>query len=242
MCLDSAHLYASGIDVTDVAAVEAMLDELDESIGLERLKALHINDSQTALGSNRDRHANVGEGMIGEGMAAFLGRPRLQDLPAVLETPGHDGKGADARCLQQLERLWRVGTGELTMRVAVVDPQAFTPPYDDELCRALAAAGAEVELLTSRFTHGEAPPALGYARRELFGPPLAGLIARRPSSRARIPLKAAGHARGPRAARPPRARTAAGHRALAVGTLACARPQGAARGAARIRCDRLHCA
>jgi deoxyribonuclease-4 len=111
VCLDSAHLYASGIDVTDVAAMEAMLDELDESIGLDRLKALHINDSQTALGSNRDRHANVGEGMIGEGMAAFLGRPRLQDLPAVLETPGHDGKGADARCLQQLERLWRVGTG-----------------------------------------------------------------------------------------------------------------------------------
>ena len=79
--------------------------------GSTRLKALHINDSQTALGSNRDRHANVGEGLIGEGMAAFLGRPRLQDLPAVLETPGHDGKGADARCMQELERLWRLGTG-----------------------------------------------------------------------------------------------------------------------------------
>jgi glycosyltransferase involved in cell wall biosynthesis len=82
------------------------------------------------------------------------------------------------------------------MRVAVVDPQAFTLPYDDELCRALAAAGAEVELLTARFTHGAPPAADGYARRELFGPPLAGLIARRPSSRARIPLKAAGHALG----------------------------------------------
>ena len=82
------------------------------------------------------------------------------------------------------------------MRVAVIDPQAYTPPYDDELCRALAAAGAEVELLTSRFTHGSAPEPRGYVRRELFGPPLAGLIARRPSSRARIPLKAAGHAVG----------------------------------------------
>ena len=82
------------------------------------------------------------------------------------------------------------------MRVAVVDPQAFTPPYDDELCRALSAAGADVELLTARFTHGEAPVAHGYVRRELFGPPLAGLIARRPGSRARIPLKATGHAVG----------------------------------------------
>ena len=84
VCLDSAHLYASGIDVGDVGAVEAMLDELDGTIGLDRLKALHIN-------------------------AAFLGRPRLQGLPAVLETPGHDGKGADAQCMQALERLWRLG-------------------------------------------------------------------------------------------------------------------------------------
>jgi glycosyltransferase involved in cell wall biosynthesis len=82
------------------------------------------------------------------------------------------------------------------VRVAVVDPQAFTPPYDDEFCRSLAAAGAEVELLTAHFTHGAAPEARGYERREIFGPPLAGLIARRPSSRARIPLKAAGHAVG----------------------------------------------
>ena len=82
------------------------------------------------------------------------------------------------------------------MRVAVVDPQAFTLPYDDQLCRSLAAAGADVELLTARFTHGAPPVAEGYARREIFGPPLASLIARRPSSPARIPLKAAGHALG----------------------------------------------
>jgi deoxyribonuclease-4 len=111
VCLDTAHLYGSGVDVGDVAAVEAMLDELDETIGLDRLRALHINDSQMELGSNRDRHANVGEGLIGERMSAFLGRPRLQGLPAVLETPGHDGKGADAQCMQQLERLWRLGLG-----------------------------------------------------------------------------------------------------------------------------------
>jgi deoxyribonuclease-4 len=111
VCLDTAHLYASGIDVRDVAAVDAMLDELDETIGLDRLKALHINDSQTTLGSNRDRHANVGEGEIGAGMASFLGRPRMQGLPAILETPGHEGKGTDAECMRQVDRLWRLGLG-----------------------------------------------------------------------------------------------------------------------------------
>jgi deoxyribonuclease-4 len=111
VCLDSAHLYASGTDVGDPAAVDALLDELDARIGLSRLLALHINDSQTELGSNRDRHANVGEGMIGERLSAFLGRPRLQGLPAVLETIGHEGKGPDALCMRELERLWCLGVG-----------------------------------------------------------------------------------------------------------------------------------
>jgi deoxyribonuclease-4 len=111
VCLDSAHLYASGVDVGDAPAVDALLDDLDATIGLERLKALHINDSQMELGSNRDRHANIAEGLIGERLSAFLGRPRLQGLPAVLETAGHEGKGPDALCMRQLERLWRLGIG-----------------------------------------------------------------------------------------------------------------------------------
>jgi glycosyltransferase involved in cell wall biosynthesis len=82
------------------------------------------------------------------------------------------------------------------VRVAVVDPQAYTLPYDDELCGALAAAGAEVELLTAHFTHGNAPVPVGYTRREIFGPPLAGLLERRPTTPARVPLKFAGHAAG----------------------------------------------
>jgi glycosyltransferase involved in cell wall biosynthesis len=82
------------------------------------------------------------------------------------------------------------------VRVVVVDPQAFTPPYDDELCRALAAAGAEVELLTAHFTHAAPPVPEGYVRRELFGPPLAGLLERRPASRVRVPLKLGGHVTG----------------------------------------------
>jgi deoxyribonuclease-4 len=109
VCLDSCHLYASGVDVGQAAALDALFAELDARLGSGRLRALHVNDSQTPLGSNRDRHANVGEGLIGEGLAAFLGHPRLQGLPAVLETPGHDGKGPDARCLAETRRLWRKG-------------------------------------------------------------------------------------------------------------------------------------
>ena len=110
VCIDSCHLYASGVDVGDAAALDATLDELDSRIGLDRLKALHINDSQMPLGSNRDRHANVGEGLIGERLSVFLGRPRLQGLPAVLETLGHDGKGGEDD-MRELERLWRLGVG-----------------------------------------------------------------------------------------------------------------------------------
>ena len=83
VCLDSCHLYASGYDVTDEAALDAMLDELDREIGLDRLRALHVNDSKAPLGSNLDRHDNVGEGLMGERLGVFLGHPTLQGLPAV---------------------------------------------------------------------------------------------------------------------------------------------------------------
>ncbi|HMJ00247.1 MAG TPA: deoxyribonuclease IV [Gaiellaceae bacterium] len=96
VCLDSCHLYVSGSDVTDEAALDAMLDELDREIGLDRLRALHVNDSKAPLGSNLDRHDNVGEGLMGERLGVFLGHPKLQGLPAVLEVPGADGHGPDA--------------------------------------------------------------------------------------------------------------------------------------------------
>jgi deoxyribonuclease IV len=96
VCLDSCHLYVSGVDVTDAAALDALLDEVDSSIGLDRLRALHVNDSAAELGSNRDRHANIGEGLLGEKLGVFLGNPRLQDLPAVLETAGPKRQGPDA--------------------------------------------------------------------------------------------------------------------------------------------------
>jgi deoxyribonuclease-4 len=105
ICLDSCHLYASGVDVTDPAALDACLDELDASIGLDRLRALHVNDSAAPFGSNRDRHANILGGEIGEKMGVFLSNPRLQGLPAVLETAGPEGHGPDAAELEKTKDL-----------------------------------------------------------------------------------------------------------------------------------------
>ena len=105
VCLDSCHLYVSGVDVTDAAAFDASLDGLDESIGLDRLRALHVNDSATPLGSNRDRHANIGEGLLGERLGVFLGNARLQGLPAVLEVAGPDNKGPDANEVRKAKEI-----------------------------------------------------------------------------------------------------------------------------------------
>jgi deoxyribonuclease-4 len=109
VCLDSCHLFASGYDAGDRDAFDALLHELDERVGLDRLRALHVNDSAAPLGSNRDRHANVGEGLMGEQLGVFVGHEQLQGLPAVLEVPGRDGHGPDAdevRKLKELHARW----------------------------------------------------------------------------------------------------------------------------------------
>jgi deoxyribonuclease-4 len=105
VCLDSCHLYVSGVDVTDAAQLDALLDEVESSIGLDRLRALHVNDSAAPLGSNRDRHANIGEGLLGEELGVFLGNPRLQGLPAVLETAGPEKRGPDANEVRKAKEI-----------------------------------------------------------------------------------------------------------------------------------------
>lgn len=110
VCLDSCHLYVSGVDVGEPAAMTAVLDEVDRRLGLDRLRALHVNDAAAPLGSNRDRHANVLEGELGERLGAFLADDRVQGLPALMETPGPAGKGPDAAELEKLHALharWR---------------------------------------------------------------------------------------------------------------------------------------
>jgi deoxyribonuclease-4 len=97
LCLDSCHLFASGYDLRTADGVTSVVAEISAKIGVERLGSLHLNDSQTALGANRDRHANVGRGQLGEGgCAAFLSEPAFERLPCVLETPGERQSGASA--------------------------------------------------------------------------------------------------------------------------------------------------
>jgi deoxyribonuclease IV len=107
ICLDTCHLWVSGIDVTDPAAVDATVAEVEERIGLDRLRALHVNDAAAPLGSNRDRHESIGRGELGSGVGAFLAHPSLQGLPAVLETPGPDGHGPDAAELKRVRGIHR---------------------------------------------------------------------------------------------------------------------------------------
>ena len=105
VCLDSCHLFVSGVDVTDPVVMTALLADVDARIGLDRLRALHANDAKAPLGSNRDRHDNIGDGLIGEGLGVFLAQPAVQHLPVVLEVPGADGKGPNADEIRKLREL-----------------------------------------------------------------------------------------------------------------------------------------
>ena len=97
LCLDSCHLLASGFEIRTQEALSDVLDACVALVGLDRVGSLHLNDSQKPLGSNVDRHANVGEGELGEeGCAVFLSEPRFQGLPLVLETPGPQRSGPTA--------------------------------------------------------------------------------------------------------------------------------------------------
>ena len=116
VCLDSCHLFASGYDVTDPKAFDRALREFDRLIGLDRLRCLHVNDSKTPLGSNRDRHDNIGDGLMGEGLGVFLAHPKLQKLPALLEVPGGDGHGPDLEQMTKLRELYARATKKRSAR------------------------------------------------------------------------------------------------------------------------------
>ena len=108
LCIDTCHLYATGYDIASPEGTKKMVDEIGDKVGLKQLKLMHMNDATDPLGSNRDRHAPIGKGEIGrKGFRAFLGEPRIQGVPAVLEGPGIDGHDVARKDVQLIRRLWR---------------------------------------------------------------------------------------------------------------------------------------
>ncbi|WP_435098543.1 deoxyribonuclease IV [Halarchaeum sp. P4] len=93
ICLDTAHAFAAGYDLSTPEGVADTLAELDDVVGLEHLKYVHLNDSKHECGTNKDEHAHIGDGHIGdEGFEAFLNHEAIRDVPLALETPTEDGR------------------------------------------------------------------------------------------------------------------------------------------------------
>ncbi|MHB8674812.1 MAG: deoxyribonuclease IV [Candidatus Limnocylindrales bacterium] len=106
VCLDTCHIFAAGYPCTTTADLDQTMAEFDRFIGLDRLTALHLNDSEGTFGSHRDRHANIGEGQIGlDGFRAIVNHPALRELPGFLEVPGFAGEGPDEENLRRLRAL-----------------------------------------------------------------------------------------------------------------------------------------
>jgi len=99
VCLDTAHAWAAGYEIDGERQVAAFLDQVEESIGIDRVRMFHVNDTLIPLGGQRDRHHHIGEGLIGlDGFAALLTRKELREKIAILETPGEraeDERNAD---------------------------------------------------------------------------------------------------------------------------------------------------
>jgi deoxyribonuclease-4 len=110
ICLDSCHMLASGYDIRTPGGMDKALREARRLLGAGRVRSLHLNDSQTPLGSNRDRHANIGAGELGEkGCAAFLSARGIQRLACVLETPGESREGPAREEIELAVRLREKG-------------------------------------------------------------------------------------------------------------------------------------
>jgi deoxyribonuclease IV len=110
LCLDSCHMLASGFDIGTADKLTEVVDRCAKIVGLRRLRCLHLNDSQTPLGSNRDRHAPPGDGELGaRGCAAFLSEPRFEKLPVLFEGPGVEGKAPAKVDIDRMKELRRNG-------------------------------------------------------------------------------------------------------------------------------------
>jgi len=105
VCLDTCHVHDAGYDI--VNDLDGVLDEFDRIIGLDRLKAIHINDSMNSFGAHKDRHQKIGDGYIGiEAFERIINHPKLKDLPFYLETP-HDDIMGYAKEIEILRKLYK---------------------------------------------------------------------------------------------------------------------------------------
>jgi deoxyribonuclease-4 len=106
VCVDTCHVLAAGYDIRTPEACAATFAEFDRIVGIERIKALHLNDSQKDLGSRVDRHTHIGAGCVGlEGFRAIVNDPRFADLPMIIETPKGDDLAEDIENLSKLRGL-----------------------------------------------------------------------------------------------------------------------------------------
>lgn len=104
VCLDTCHVFSAGYDI--VNDLDGVLEEFDRIIGIERLKAIHLNDSLTPFGAKKDRHEKIGKGQIGwDAIVRIINHPRLRDLPFYLETPNEiDGYAEEISRLRKAAR------------------------------------------------------------------------------------------------------------------------------------------
>jgi deoxyribonuclease-4 len=164
ICLDSCHMLASGLDVRSAEGLSGVLEECVSTFGLDRVRCLHVNDSMTPLGSNRDRHAPLGEGELGaEGCAAFFSEPRFEGLPAIFEGPGLEGRGAAYVDIEIARRLRAKGLRARGLPVPKRKPHG-NPSHPPGTARRGSAKGSGPAKRTASVKGGATPKGRGSAR------------------------------------------------------------------------------
>ncbi|PJF19475.1 hypothetical protein PSACC_00708, partial [Paramicrosporidium saccamoebae] len=108
VCIDTCHIFAAGYDIRTRKAYEKTMDEFERTVGFKYLRAVHLNDSKTGLGSGKDRHENIGKGAIGINAFQFLVTDsRFKDIPIILETPLADGPDGELIYRDEIHTLYK---------------------------------------------------------------------------------------------------------------------------------------
>jgi len=108
ICLDTAHAFEYGYAIDTSKGLESLIKEIEDNVGIEKLKAIHLNDSLTDLGSNKDRHETFGEGKIGKkALTRIINHPKLRNIPFVMETPEIKSGEAGREIVDCVRALWK---------------------------------------------------------------------------------------------------------------------------------------